>query len=824
MPMPLGPGCAPHGPQDTLPADGERQVAEAHRRGPRLPTGPIAAKRPHAAVPMTGLRRSAGAFTQAILIITAAMAGLQAGDADPAAGAHPGAVSLLFEPAPELTAAMPPAGIIGHVAVDSLASRAGLRVGDRLLAIDGCRIHDASELRLYQELLPNQAAGETWTVVRDGALVTQEVTGLDASSHLGLTLYVPDDQPTWDQLLTRCGIAVNDDDRPLLKLMPGRVVHALQDWISHHGDTPAPAPWLQALTAVFLQAMRGAAKLPGDLAVPVPVLAKYDAFLRAVIEQRTVGFRQPDLAAYGIDRLMVALWYPYLSAPSVALGKPRLANDGLEKALARLIEDPDGSLQDRRAMAGASTSRGGEVADQFLGQVAAALLDDANHGGWPFRSRLIWDEAGRTPIIGELQRRVAANAPDADLAAYALIGPLTMNGDADGVLAAVAALRQDSPYLAWRGVQTAYAAAAMHRQDAVRKAVISAIEQAPLVPTPADLPFYNYCTERSNDLSWRCSELDFGAAHGRPKMFRDHPELVAAALAPDAGEVERRGSEELALCDSLNEVAWASSTDESVLDAKTAQAVAAEMQRLRGRHLRAHDKDTVAACFARSGAFDHAMAWEAAALTDGSSNQAGEFGARLELYRAGMPFVEKRAQLIPMHDIFPDGSDHLVGFTLAGKRAGHWQEHHPGGAVAVDGWMYKEQPFGRWQTFDKAGHPLSDGWVYQGHRVGPWRTFHANGALASAGSFSLNRGQEQRFGLWQWHWEDGTLKEEGSFLGGRRSGHWRAWSADGALLSEVDFVNGNPQGGVWKSSGNPEFLPPIQLPTILPASQGGNDF
>ncbi len=806
------------------PSAGERQVVAAGLPAMASPPAASAARRPRHALHSGGLRPSPHLLRWAVLVMAAAMAGLEAGDGGYADDPRAVVPSLLFAPAPELTPSLPAAGIIGHVAAGSLDERAGLRVGDLLLAIDGFRIHDSRELRLYQELLPDWIAGERWTVVRDGSVISAVIEGLDASSTLGVTLYVPEQQPTCEALLARCGVAIGDDDRPLLALMPGRVLHALQEWVARQGDAPAPAPWLNALAAVYLQAMRGEAKLPGDQPVPVPVLAQFNAFLRAVVEQRTVGIRQPDLATYGIDRYMAALWYPYLSAPGLAVGRARLANDRLAQGLAQLIEDPDGSLNDRRSAAREATNRGGDVTDQFLGQVAAALLDDDNHGGWPFRSQLIWDEAARTPIISALQARCAAGAPDADLAAYALIGPLTMNGDANGVVAAVAGLQQNSSYLAWRAVLTAQAAARMHNQGAVRQALDQALEQAPVMPTPTDLRFYLYCLERSSTLARRCAQLDYAAAHGRPRMFRDHPELVAAALAPDAVEVERRRAEELAACDALNEVAWTMATDESVLDAPTAHVAALEMIRLRGRHLSAGHKDTVAACWARSGGHDKAADWEKAAIADGTRREATMFTPRLELYRSGKTYTEASAHLVPTHDIFPDGGEHLTGFTVDGKRAGHWQVHFPGGKLAIDGWMHKEMPIGRWQTFDKAGGPAADGLVYKGQRVGPWQTFHANGAVASAGSFTIIQGQEQRFACWQWHWDNGKLKEEGGFLGGRRTGRWKAWSVDGELFCEVDFVNGRAQGGPWQGSDNPGVLPPILLPTIQPASQGGNDF
>ena len=779
-----------------------------------------------------GRGRIAGARTglAGLLALGVAVAA-GAGEAPPWGPAANAPAPPAFHQAVGLSVATAPAGVVQAVTAGLPAEQAGLRAGDRLLAIDGLRIHDQSELRLYQETLPYQAPQETWTVVREQELLEVVVSGLDANRNVGVRMITAEDQPTADKLLERCGIAVKAEDRALLQLMPGAVVHALQDWLAQQKPAPAaaPAPWLAALCTLELQALRGETAIPAAVPVPVPLLASYDAFLRAVTAGRLQGDRDPDLAAFGVDRFTAALWYPYSAAPALALGTPRLGHDELTRLLTALVDDPAGSLDERRAAANPWTAFGADGSpDRFLGQVAASLLDDVRHGGWPFRSVLIANASTRAPIVEELQKRVAAKSEDADLAAYALLGPLTMNGDVQGVLAAFAALRADSPYLAWRGARVVDFAAGRNGHEEVGKALEESLGHQPLLALPPCPRIYAYCLARSRWLRDQCDQADYSQAHGRPHIFRDRPDLLAAALGPDAAALDDQLGDGINELDTLNNLAWAVATDGCVLDPATAGAVGGEMRRLFGRRLFYGYKDTVASCFARAGDTASAVRWESAAIGESAGRIAGNelrnYQRRLAVYQSGQPFTEHPAQLQPVRENFADGSMRNEGFTQNGKSSGHWLAHRPGGGLAIDGWMEDDKPCGLWKWIGANGKPERSGWAYQGQHIGSWLTFHANGELSSSGAYLVMRGQEQRIGLWEWRWDNGTLKEAGTFLRGRRSGHWRSWSADGTLESECDFANGAPVGGQWMGSANPEGTPPILLLRGDQPKPGASDF
>jgi antitoxin component YwqK of YwqJK toxin-antitoxin module len=720
---------------------------------------------------------------------------------------------LFTVPAAGLDAALPAAAVLTSVQADSPAGRAGLRVGDRLIAIDGCRVHDLAELRLYQAILPGDVDRETWTVSRDGALLELLITGLDAALAVGVDAGPPADEPGFPALLERCGLPVAEADRPLLAVLPGRLAHALREWLDAQPEAPRAPPWLAAIARHHLAALRGGKLLGEAGTVPVDLLSRYDAFLHAI----AVRGDGPVPAAAGVDRFTAALWYPYPPIAGPEFGKPALGDDDLVRRLGSLVEDPVGSLAERRLAAGEWSARGDAGAERFLGQVAAALLDPPNHGGWPFRSSDIWTADTRAPVVAELRRRIAADAPDADLAGFALVGPLTMDAAADEVVATVERLRQRSPYLAWRASETVRRAAAMHHQPAVEARLAAALAKQPLQPPSGAI--YRYCLGRSAELV----ELGGLAGPGLAKVFRSRPDLVAAALAADAPEAERWRADRIELCGQLNDVAWAMATDGNVLDPDGALEAARQLRQLRGRHLRGFQKDAVAACYARAGDFATAVRWLEADLREGGNREqrAGELRMRLALYQAGRPFSGREVQLVPTQLKFPDGSVRLEGFMAGDKRSGRWRAHYHGGAIAVDGMLYQDAPVGRWRTYAADGTLLSEGLATHGHHVGLWTTFHPNGKPASAGMFELADDDEQRVGPWEWRYPDGQLKEAGGFSAGKRDGLWRAWSPDGTLLAETHFLRGRQVGPTWPGTTTIEDLPPLQIEVV---TVGADDF
>lgn len=86
------------------------------------------------------------------------------------------------------------------------------------------------------------------------------------------------------------------------------------------------------------------------------------------------------------------------------------------------------------------------VAQLYLSEVKASIIDPENHGGWPYRSFIVMDEGSLSrDLIEELKRAFGEN-PDPILA-YALVCPALYAGDEALVGKAEAYLRTADPYL-----------------------------------------------------------------------------------------------------------------------------------------------------------------------------------------------------------------------------------------------------------------------------------------------------------------------------------------------------------------------------------------
>jgi hypothetical protein len=611
---------------------------------------PALASVPTAAVPAPSPPAPAQIAAAAAAAAAASLAHLRAAGID-----HPG---IFSEPAPA-TDSHAPAAVITGVAPGSLAEQAGLHVGDRILAIDGSRLHDLLEIHLYQDVLPVDRETEHWTVQRDDATVELTVSGLDSSLSLGFTA---DPDPTAldaAKLLAKAGVHLVERDQQALAELPGRAVHALQDWlVEQHLDrapadataAPPPAPgWLSIFAATAAKVLRGDDELPPPVLIPVPLLSRLDGFYRAMSVMRRTGGPLPDLRTWGMDRFSMALWFPYAQDPQL----PRL--------LRRL------AMRDR---------------------TLREMLTGKNPG-------------------------------------------ITLS-----------------------------------------------------------------------------------------HLMHTHPALVAAALVADQDDA-REDEQIRDLCEQLNDLAWSFATDQRLLDPAEALAVAQDLVHLRGRTLSVAEKDTVAAAFARSGDFTHAIRWQQAAVRECSDEDRPAFTERLALYQAGKPLLAHAATLRPVSHAYADGSVRLEGFMDGEMRAGHWRSRRPGGALVADGTMLDSQPYGRWTSFTATGVANGQGWVMHGHRVGRWRTLAPDGAVTSSGNFMVSDGLEVRIGRWEWYYPNGKVKEAGLFIDGRRSGLWTSWAADGSESGSEIFTAGRPTGQGLPGMSVPEALDP---PALEPPQIGDNSF
>ena len=284
--------------------------------------------------------------------------------------------------------------MITAIAPDSPAQLAGLQVGDQVLMIDGCRLHDLLEIHLYQDLLPVDRDHETWTVVRGGTTLEVTVGGLDASSALGVSADPEPQAGDAGKLLVTAGVAVPERDQVALRELPGRALHALQDWIAANpppaGPPPQAAaapPWLRTFALVAAKVLRGDDELPAAVPIPVPLLARLDGFYRAMAAMRRSNGALPDLKPWGMDRFSLALWFPYAQDQFLPRMFRRLAvrDRGLRELLA--ANKGPGATISRMLHAHPAQVAAALVADQDdvrIEEEVHDLCDQLNDLAWAF--------------------------------------------------------------------------------------------------------------------------------------------------------------------------------------------------------------------------------------------------------------------------------------------------------------------------------------------------------------------------------------------------------------------------------------------------------
>lgn len=86
------------------------------------------------------------------------------------------------------------------------------------------------------------------------------------------------------------------------------------------------------------------------------------------------------------------------------------------------------------------------VAQLYLSEVKASIIDPENHGGWPYRSFLVMDEGVQAETLLHELKRVYAESPNPTLA-YALVCPALYAGDEALVGQLEAYLKRTDPYL-----------------------------------------------------------------------------------------------------------------------------------------------------------------------------------------------------------------------------------------------------------------------------------------------------------------------------------------------------------------------------------------
>jgi hypothetical protein len=533
--------------------------------------------------------------------------------------------------------------------------------------------------------------------------------------------------------------------------------------------TAADPAWMKYLI-LLANATPGAA-LPAAVAMPDPYLERVAKWWRTCAA--TVG---PVPAIADVDEaLFRAAHLPWPKEPALAPGTIKSGDADADRVLLALAAGPPPDRDELAAAAQRLAGRGlanvpGD-GGAYLGQCLAAVLDGDNHGGWPYRSGLVWTAERRTQTLASLDAAVQQAPALADLASLARIGPAVMAGDMAQLHTALAGVQRASPWLARRCVGFAVNAARTHRKTPW---LLGALRAAPAtVITPALQRRLAYLAQSpdTND-----DEL---FATGGPAIL-----LCLAETWSQHAEWRRQLADGGKLAERLNELLWDLATDPAGLDPEACLPLARQLVLTHGWNGTPHwESDTVAAAFARAGRNADALFWQQAALTQVDSANMPEkrrteakagYGARLARLHGGGMIDDGEGEPTPAPPA-AEGLGTISGHVLADRRVGAWTTRDAGGTIVQVLGYHAGEPAGRWIARAPDGALRWSGWIAKQARVGWWRIATADGGEAR-GWYDEDG---VRCGWWTLVGADGAVRAEGACRDGEVVAPWFTRSPDG---------------------------------------------
>lgn len=126
-----------------------------------------------------------------------------------------------------------------------------------------------------------------------------------------------------------------------------------------------------------------------------------------------------------------------------------------------------------------------------------------------------------------------------------------------------------------------------------------------------------------------------------------------------------------------------------------------------------------------------------------------------------------------------------------GQRDGDYSEYDERGSVISEGEYLNGLEEGNW--FERIGDSYSRGNYRDGMRTGEWITFFipsGNNARDSVITFRGSFTEDLPDGKQITYWENGKIREEGSFVMGKREGDWMINNSDGTPFMIITYRNG----------------------------------
>ena len=128
---------------------------------------------------------------------------------------------------------------------------------------------------------------------------------------------------------------------------------------------------------------------------------------------------------------------------------------------------------------------------------------------------------------------------------------------------------------------------------------------------------------------------------------------------------------------------------------------------------------------------------------------------------------------------------------INGEKDGPHTEYDENGKIVEQGEYVKGLEDGQW--FTSSGDYFERGTYRDGLKTGKWSTWFVvtkdnkpDSVLNFSGSFIEDTPQGKHI----YYWENGKVRDEGSYISGKKDGEWYKYNEDGTLFLIITYIKG----------------------------------
>jgi hypothetical protein len=465
-----------------------------------------------------------------------------------------GALACAAEPTPyyvkvttaDLTGNSLSANVIAAVAPASPGERAGLQVGDRILAYDGYRIYGSWDMTYLRQFKKRRVTSIELIVNRDGTLIAMPMKDLDENWRIGIV--TTHDHATWLDLLDELKIAYEPEDIPFLVFQSPRTAIELKEWLNADPANRSRTEWVKAFFALRkkLAFQEWKQVRPIDEKIPLPHFRQLADFYVSVAKRNAQGEQPPDPSAHNVDRDFYVCAYPMPRLLLPPLGKYRSSDKTFDVWLQTfnrnyLQFEPPAEAFDVKDD---GDRRDATPIEVYLNHVKMSIAAPRRHGGWPMRFQSedfdALNPVSRQEMIRQLEELRAKHNSDEPLYCCALSQLYATHGDTKAVKACLESLWELSPLLAYRAASSNHANLLTARN--LKRADYEAFEQwrlshlGPLAPKETVL--FKYVLDRDRSLTAAPSMLELTPPETDSIFYPGHLAIALHRKVPFKEEFE----------------------------------------------------------------------------------------------------------------------------------------------------------------------------------------------------------------------------------------------------------------------------------------------